>query len=61
MPKNPVDHDHGKGEKEGRLRAFTDKERKEKPSDATIAAQREKRVRGSGRVKAFTKIEREGD
>lgn len=58
MPKHPVDHDHSP-DKSTRLREYTKKEQDEMPTDATLTAQREKRERGSGRVKAFTKIDRE--
>lgn len=59
MTKHIVDHDHTPQSKSSRLKAYTRKERDDVPADATLATQRRKPVRGDGRIKAYTKIERE--
>ena len=59
MTKHIADHDRSKGDTSERLKQYTRQERQAKPSEAAVKAQREERARGDGRLKEFTRIERE--
>ena len=60
MTKHIVDRDHTSGAAEGRKSQYVRIERDQVPSEPSKHAQREARSRGdNGRLRAFTKIERE--
>lgn len=62
MSKHIVDHNHSADASSSRAEQYVRIERETIPSDATKKAQREDRSRGAnGRLKAFTRIEREQD